>query len=268
MERGTRLVYNRIKIDVAPRETGAAASILFQLQSKPLIAGGTCVLIEGRYTDPSNRGLLRIGGASMVSPASTTDYTMNTASDGSGTNQTSSFTVGASYGGNSVRYQIGNTGTAAAYVTLLQARGRPIIIKEPTISEVFDQTSIDSYGDDVLRLSMEYQDSALIANDAANALLSNWKDPRNILESVEFQANGSAGLMTQALQREPGDKVTITETVTAIDSDYFINGVELTISPPTAIKCKWTLTPAGAANFWILGTVGSSELGTTTVLGY
>ena len=268
LERGTQLVYNRVKIDVAPRETGAAASILFQLQSKPLVAAGTCVLIEGRYTDPSNRGLLRIGGASMISPASTTDYTMNSASDGSGTDRTANFTVGASYGGNSVRYQVGNTGGTSDYVTLLQARGRPIIIKEPTVSEVFNQTSIDSYGENVLPLNMAYQDSALIANDAANSMLTNWKDPSNILESVEFQANGSDGLMKAALQREPGDKVTIAETMTALDSDFFINGVEFTIAPPNAIKCKWTLTPAVATNYWILGTLGSSELGISTVLGY
>ena len=268
LERGTRLIYNRVKIDVSPRETGAAASILFTLQSKPLVAQSTCLVIEGRYTDPDNRGLLRIGGASMVSPASTTDFTMNSASDGSGTNLTSSFTVSASYGGNSVRYQLANTGTTSGYITLLQARGRPIIIKEPALADVLDQTSIDSYGESVLRVGMDYQDNVLIANDAANALLGNWKNPANVLESVEFLANKSDDLMKAALQREPGDKVTITESVTSIDADYFINGVELVIMPPTVIKCKWTLTPAGTTNYWILGIVGSSELGTTTTLGY
>lgn len=268
VERGTRLIYNRVKTEVSPRETLAAASILFTLQSKPLVAQSTCMLIEGTYTDPSNRGLLRVAGASMVAPASTTDFTMNTASDGAGTNLTSSFTVAASYGGNSVRYQIANTGTTAGFVTLLQARGRGILIKEPVLADTADNASISSYGESVLRLDMPYQGNPLVAADAAAALLANWKDPNYVLEFIEFPANLSDGLMKAALQREPGDKVTITETVTGIDLEYFVQGVELTLEPPSQIKCRWTLVPAGTSNFWILGTVGSSEMGETTILGY
>ena len=80
-ERATQNIYNRVKIEVSPRETSAAASIIFQLQAKPLIAQSTCAIIEGRYSDPDNRGVLRVAGASMVAAASTTDYTMNSASD-------------------------------------------------------------------------------------------------------------------------------------------------------------------------------------------
>jgi hypothetical protein len=74
--------------------------------------------------------------------------------------------------------------------------------------------------------------------------------------------------MKYFLWYEPGDKITIAETVTGIDLDYFINGVEFSIAETGMIKVTWALTPASLVAYWILGTVGASELGETTVLGY
>jgi len=226
------------------------------------------MIVEGRFTDPEQRGAVRVGGASMIAPASSTDYTMNAASDGGGANLTANFSVGASFGGNSVRYNISNDGATAGYITLLQARGRLLVVKEPTIAEKLDQTSIDDYGESVLPLNMHYQESPLVVEDAANSILANWKNPISRCPLCEFVGNDSDALMKLGLQREPGDKVTIVETQTGIDKDYFIHGVTVTIEEGDLIKFKWLITPAETTAFWILGTIGSSELGESTILGY
>ena len=115
---------------------------------------------------------------------------------------------------------------------------------------------------------MPYQEDALVADDAATALLSAWKSPVSIGKRVEFIANNSDDLMSNALLYEPGDKITITETVTGIDLDYFINGIDFSIDENEILKVAWILTPASLVKYWILGIIGSSELGETTVLGY
>jgi hypothetical protein len=268
VDRSAKNIFNKVKAEVNPREFDASASVLFTLQSTPLVAQSGSIIIEGRYTDPVQRGTLRIGGASMIDSASNTDYQMWTASDATGTDLTANFTVTTCYGGNTVRYEISNDGGQAGYITLLQARGRAIAVREPSISEKIDQVSIDTYGESVLRLNMPYQEDALVADDAATAMLSAWKDPVSIGKKVSFIGNLSDDLMKYGLWYEPGDKITIVEEVTGVDIEYFINGVELSVTEDGLIKFTWILTPAGLVSYWIIGVVGASEMGQTTTLGY
>ena len=78
--------------------------------------------------------------------------------------------------------------------------------------------------------------------------------------------------MTQALAREPGDKIALAETVTGLTNSsggaevaYFIQGVRLTVRPRNIIDVSWPLAPADAQSAWILET---STLGNDTVLGF
>ena len=74
--------------------------------------------------------------------------------------------MSTSYGGNSVRYELANTGTQSSYVTKLQARGRFIAIKEPVLSDVQSACSIADFGESTLRVNMDYQDDPLVGADA------------------------------------------------------------------------------------------------------
>ncbi len=139
--RAVKNIFNKVKVEVNPREIDVAASVLYTLQSIPKVPASGSLVIEGRYTDPIQRGTLRIGGASMITPASLTDYAMYAASDGSGACLTGNFIVATCYGGNTVRYEVTNGG-AEGYITLLQARGVAIAVKEPSISEQSDAISI------------------------------------------------------------------------------------------------------------------------------
>jgi len=270
VQRANDRIFNRIRLEANPRETSSAASVLFTLQSTPSVAAGASIAFDGRYTDPSQRGAIRVGGASIVTPASTTDYTMNSASDGTGTDLTSSFTVSTSPGGNSISVAASNGSGTSGYITLFQVRGRVIAIKEPTTADQSSASSIATYGENVLSMSLPYQSDQNTATDLAVQMLAAWKDPKSIGKQVNIIGNVSDALMSQVLWRDVGDKVTITETVTGVDEDYFINGVELTIEALDRIEAKWILIPSTAEGLtvqWLLGTAGYSELGTTTALG-
>lgn len=115
---------------------------------------------------------------------------------------------------------------------------------------------------------MPYQDDQLVAQDAATVMLANWKDPRSVVRKLSFYGNTSSALMEYGLRYEPGDKITVTEAVTGLDTDYFINGVSIDITKYGKIQFTWTLAPADLGDFWVLGIVGSSEMGETTLLGY
>ena len=261
-------IFNRVKTTTHPREVDSAASILYTLQGKPLVNSSASLVMTGAYTDPTQRGSVRVGGASMITPASTTDFLMNSASDGSGTDLTANFGVSASYGGNSVRYSIFNGGGTAGYVTQLQARGIGIYTKEPTVSEKQDQTSIEAYGEAVLEFDMPYQSSVLVGDDAANSLLATQKDPATRINEIELIGNRSDELMLAGLRTEPGDRVTIVETATGINKSFYVNGCEVSVEAGNLWRFIWHVTPAETSTYWILGIANYSELGQTTILGY
>ena len=152
-------------------------------------------------------------------------------------------------------------------VVFLQARGKAIAIREPSISERKDDNSVASYGESVLTLNMPYQEDMLVADDTAIDLLSTWKDPESIGRKVSFIGNHSDTLMTYGLLLEPGDKVVIEEEVTGISMPYFINGVEISIDKNDLVKFTWYLALPEIAAAWLLGLAGTSELGETTFLG-
>jgi hypothetical protein len=82
--------------------------------------------------------------------------------------------------------------------------------------------------------------------------------------------------MTQSLAREPGDKITIAESVTGLVATggsgaqigYFINGVTMAVRPGGIITTSWVLAPAEQQAAWVLNQIGASEIGITTNLGF
>lgn len=261
-------IYNRIKVTVHPRVVDVAATtVLYALSGTPLVGAGQTIEILGQYRDPAQRAI-RVGGTAMVAPVATTDYLMNSVSDGSGSNLTANFTVTATYGGNGVLYSIANGGATAGYVTFLQARGKGVYDYAPLTAEASDSASKTAYGENVLALDMPMQTDVLVGQDAANYLNLTWKDPHSLIDTVEFNGNRSDAHMTAGLAREPGDRVAIAETATGINHDYYLQAEQLRVSAGGIIDFGWTVTPTDAFQAWILGVVTASELGQTTTLGY
>jgi hypothetical protein len=62
------------------------------------------------------------------------------------------------------------------------------------------------------------------------------------------------------LTRDISDRITVTDTSTGINGDFFINGIDLKIDKDGFVEALYILAPAGPATpYFILGT---SVLGT------
>jgi hypothetical protein len=264
-----REVYRTVRITVHPTNDVNAANpiVLFSIQQTSTViqAGETNDYIFGAYFDPVSHE--EIGGYSpspTYDPVAGTDYTMNTAADGSGTDQTASFIVSASRTGLGVRFTVTNTGGVAAFVTKLQVRGIPIYRYDMTL----EKSVAGAYGDNVMELDMPFQNSSNVAQDIATELQQRYSTPFATAPAVRFLANRSVTHMTAALQLEPGDRIGVVEQLTGLAAAFTINGVHLELQPGGLLWCEWFLEPASAQSYWLIGVVGSSELGVSTVLGY
>jgi hypothetical protein len=241
------LIVNRVKTTTHPRTVDAAATtILFTLtQVSPSIhsvASGATLVLEGDYSDANNR-TSRVGGTEMVTPAATVDYTMNTLASGGGTDLTASFTVSAEYGSNRVRYTIVNGSASTGYITKLQARGKGLYDYTPVDNIATDSESITSYGQRELAFDMPYESSVGAAQETGDYILSLWASPAAVAAAMPLVPPTNTDLATM-IAREPGQAITITESVTGINTDYFINHVSMRFEDYQTIYFEWILQKA------------------------
>jgi hypothetical protein len=273
-------IINRVYVVVHPRTTAGSASVLYELtttDSVPSIAGGNTIQITAPFREASIKSY-RVAGTSVITPVSGTDWIANTASDGSGSVITSDVAVTlATTAANAVTFNIVNNGTVTAYLTTLQVRGTEVADISNTVMSAADATSATTYGERDSRVDMKYESNAgEFAFNIAEWILAVYKDPRYVIQKMSIVGNTSAYLMAQALAREPGDKITLAETMTGIaetgassaEIGYFINGCQFSVSAGGIIRVSWILSPAEQQNAWILQQVGASELGISTVLGF
>lgn len=258
---------SRVQTIIHPRTVDTSTQVLYRLQNIPQIADGETLLLVGGYTDPSSRAQ-RVGGTSMVSPVATTDYTANSAADGSGTDYTGSITVTATYGSNAARYSITNNAGAAVYLTKLQARGIGIYDYEQTVAEAEDVPLSAEFGEQVQVVDMPYQSSVAIGQELASYLLALY-GPRQsssfilgivgrcelgetttfpyanygVVGSVRVSPT-TAALQTAILSLDIGDVIRLVETMTQVNNDFVINSVDLEVRAPGIPFVTWILGPA------------------------
>lgn len=255
-------VVRKVQVFVRPTRVDGSAVVLFNLQTTSTLIspGETNSSIFGGYRDPDNPRD-RIGGTDMVNPVATTDYTMNSQQDGGGIDLTANFTVTASFTGSGVRFTITNNGGTAGYVTMLRVRGKGIY----RFWAVIEADVPDAIGDRVLEVRMPFQNNVNVGQSVAEYYATLYESPLAHARALTFICD-SDEMVEQALDREPGDRIKLSETVTGLSEHHFtINGVRLEIRPGPVLWCTWYLEPALATSFWILGV---STLGVDTVLGF
>jgi len=113
---------NITRLKVHPRQL-ASSSVIYQLiGDTPLVEAGATKTIWGNYTYNGQS----VPASNVLAPVATTDYTMNTNSDGSGTDKTADFTVSVYDFGDAVKILVRNNGASNAHVTKLQVKGDAI----------------------------------------------------------------------------------------------------------------------------------------------
>lgn len=266
-------VFNLVTVKIRPKTPDAAATtVLYSMTGTPLsVSPGQTTEIFVEYRDPYNTKTL-VGGLDVQAAVGATDYAGNSQVDGLGSNLTASLSVVYTPWASSAKMAVTNNhptqtvflvnGSGAAF---LQIRGKGVYDRGP---QTYQKYSVEDYGTRELPIELRYQADGVVAQSWADFVHAQVRSPSGTLNWMEFIANESANFMTQALAREPGDIVTVTETVTGVSMDAVIHSVELRVTEGPWIVCRWGLAPAAPFRSWVLGEAGRSELGDTTVLGF
>ena len=177
-----------------------------------------------------------IAADAWATPAAYTDFTANTAPDGSGLDRTPSLTLAVSKFGASMKITLTNTHTTdPLYLTLLQARGTPVHRADPVIIREEDAASQAVYGKRAFAGDTPWLPSTDEARHDAQRKVGIYKDPIPIL-SLTFQANLSAAHMIHALERHSSDRITVLNRRLGINAAFFIEAIEHRI---TGLRNHW-----------------------------
>jgi hypothetical protein len=217
------------------------------------------------YTDPNDRQT-KIGGIEIVTPVNNVHYVGNLNADGSGANASSSLSATLYAFSTTGKWTITNTSSSlTVYVTALQIVGKAVRDPGP---QTFESVAPFTPADRPVDLDLPYQNDPYVGQSFADYTISLYSKLPTQVQSVRFMGNISVAYLTAALTYEPGDRVTVSETVTAVSAVMcHIRSIELQAQEHNVIMCTFGLKPASIVGVWVLGVVDSSELGVTTILG-
>lgn len=261
---------NQVTINYTERTIGSSTEVIWQATNTPfLLKGYTSKKINARYVDATDN-TIKISAKDYISPVSGTDIVANTASDGSGTDKSSAVTVGVEFGASSATLIISNSGQQDIYITTLRLRGTKMTAKDQST----DYTDWDSVHDNGLRPAppqdVRLLDDPDLAQTAAQYQVARFRTPMQRLQSIRFNSLRNANTQNAVMDREIGDRITVQIASANHNADYYIVGMNFNvmIGGDHPAQVTYILKPASRQDFWLLGTVGRSELGQTTFLGF
>lgn len=243
-------VYNKVRTTNHPKTIDASDVVLYALTgSPPLIPASTTVNIEGAFRDPNNT-LRAIGAVSTVALASGTDYAGNSAEDGSGTDLTASLSITPTVNASRVVFAVQNTSGTPVYLvnaagaTKLQIRGKGVYDLAP---RTFETSS--GNGDRPISIDLPYSDQDGVTQQIGTFIRSQYEDLSAQINSVtlkpiKFGSSADTTRFLQALTRDVGDVVTLSETVTGMSAVLgMILSCEMEVRNGGVLTTTWGLAP-------------------------
>lgn len=141
--------------------TAENTSVMWSLSGVADVAAGASFEVYGVFQKA-------IG--SYITPVAGTDYAVNTAPDGSGTNITASCTLSLTVYAGGVFFRITNSSGQYGYITLLQLRGQALA-DNPVRVQRSDPTSQALYGPKMLVFDNAFMQDANLAGGIADLLI-------------------------------------------------------------------------------------------------
>ena len=181
-----------------------------------------------------------------ITPVAATDYTVSAGSLASGPlSRTSGASTGVTL----------TAGASGATVTGLQLRAQLATVDYTTLvaNTVDASASITKFGRQVYALDTRAEIAVNVGQDLTNAIVGLYQNPR---PTVSFTvSNGHTDRLTQCLSRQISDRITIVESQTVLNADFFIERIEHQILSAglhhlTAFGCE----KADSTNYAIWGT--------------
>ncbi len=253
-------VRNKISVRAFPRKLAALGEI-WRLDEVPALTPGQSRTIWATFRDQNYNATI---AQDVAAPVATTDYTMNTAADGGGTDVTASFTVTMTAFAGSAKLVVTNGGSVDGYITLLKIRGKAIELLNVAASISESTASQASYGTRQLSLELPFLQQTGVAVDLSDWLLSWLKSP--LPQCVVEMVNRP----TIQFAYDLGTIITFQSAYLGIDKRFRIGKVQHdSTESMQAIRTRWTLEPMDqTTDYWQLGVTGHCELGTHTRLAY
>jgi len=266
---GDRLV-NKVTVTNHPRKVDTSHVVLFTLSNPVEVkAGETKPLVRTSYKDPDNLAE-SVSGMDMQTPVATTDYRMYQNSDGTGFDLTPSLSVTVTFYNNEFTYVFQNMGLTTGWVTFFQVRGKGVYTYEELEYEAEDPASAALLGDRELHIDQKYQNDIYTSAAVAELILAQSSIPTRDVSSVKILANIDESMLYSFLTVDIGSLILLFDQPNYLNSYYYVQNIEFTIKQggiiwaEIGVKEAISLTEA----YWMLGSAGFSELGSTTIVGY
>lgn len=232
-----REIYNRFEATVQPYEDEAAA-VLWTL------TGASAVLAAGQ----SRTYIATVGSLDGVSVAYVSEWT--TPVVGTDLTQTgvSDSNIAVSVVKNARTMEItvtNNHASAAATLTLLQARGAAVLRLDPYKISDEDTASQAKYGRRTYPLASPWYGNLPYATLSAEYLLEIATEPRPLF-SLGWTATKDSTHRLEALRRKISDRVTVKATGNAtlgVNQDFYIEGIGHDITSGPLHKVSFILSP-------------------------
>lgn len=243
---------NTIKVLVHPREAETLA-VLWQLRDTPVIHAGTSLEIWAEFKDSAGN----VCPAMDVVCETTTDWTMNTQSDGSGTDLTASCTVSLTPYGKTARLVLANNSALDGYPDM-QVRGKAVATLDAVL--IVKQTADKRQR--ILEIDLDWQQS--VNNGTAMAAFLN-----DFLDTA--QKNPVIRLLAHADQfsMDIADYIDLSVSGKGIANvDYRVGGIEgewLDESGEDVLITLYLETIADISGYAIVGT---ATVGGSDIVGY
>ena len=264
-------IFNIFEAQVQRYTVGALATLWTMAETgadSPEIEPGASKTFFASYPNPAS-ALDAFAVDAWTTPVATTDYTANSASDGSGTNLTSDIGIAVTKFSNAMKITLTNNHASLnAFITALKARGTPVTADDPVRIRSEDSASQTKFGERTYPTPGEFIPDSGEAQDWCDFSLSIYKDPIPIL-AMRVIGNRDTTNLEEVLTRDIGDRITLVADGLAglgINEDFFIESMDHVVEANRVHEVTWELSPATAySGFWV---VGSSKLGTETRLAY
>ena len=218
--------------------------------------------IIGRLYDASGQ---RIGALEIIPPLASIDYLANTERDGSGFNATAALDVTAELvSGGAIKLTLLNNADESIYLLPgAQVRGTPVYPGDSVLVTRNNYTAQRENGIRALTLTLPALDSIEDAYQLAKYEMARRINPRGDALTVTVDERTR---LNDALPLTLFDRVSVSETQTDHDSDYFIVGEAHEVTQGGyKHKITWTLEAVSPFNYWELGV---SEFDDATRLAY
>lgn len=254
-------IFNEAIGEAGKYQTGTLGELWRLEGESPTIGPGQTRTFWADYPPPSQPDGAYV--QSWVTPVVGTDITVSGVSS-------SDISVTAYPFARSMRIDITNNHPSqVATITLLRARGTPVLRKQPATVSASNAQSQGKYGKRTFRLPGPWYGNSNDAWDLVNYIVSRYGEPVPRL-ALRLPANRNNDMLTQALTRRISDVITVvaqgSQTQMGLNEDFFIERVEHRIDLGGGRHVtEWQLSHAhqGDRSYWVLGT---SLLGISTKL--